>query len=449
MSTSFKRDPLASLRAGEFAGARRLDLSCGLEYFPQEIYDLADTLEILNLSGNHLSSLPLDLARLEKLKVIFCSGNQFTQVPEVLGQCSELTMVGFKSNKINLLGGDALPRKLQWLILTDNQLDVLPSDLGRCQQLQKLMLAGNKLTHLPDTMAACARLELLRISANRFESLPEWLLTLPRLAWLAFAGNPMCSAIEASHNVNQVMLKVDWAELKLQQKIGEGASGVIYQTKWQGAEIDTQTVALKLFKGAMTSDGLPQSEMAACIAAGSHPHLTSMIGLLKEHPDNVSGLVMPLIKPAFSNLAHPPSLASCTRDVYANNAQFTLNHVLAIALGIASAMQHLHASGLMHGDCYAHNILHHSEEYACLLSDFGAASFMPVEHSKALQNIEARAFGCLLEELIDRCLVNHESEFQRIALRKLQCDCLQAEVAQRPEFNQMIQALSSIQAQAI
>ena len=63
---------LAQLRAGELSGITRLDLSCGLTEFPREIFDLADTLEILNLSGNQLSSLPHDLHRLTRLRVLFC-----------------------------------------------------------------------------------------------------------------------------------------------------------------------------------------------------------------------------------------------------------------------------------------------------------------------------------------------------------------------------------------
>lgn len=48
---------LEDLRAGKLAGTRRLDLSAGLTEFPEEIFDLADSLEILNLSGNQLSAL--------------------------------------------------------------------------------------------------------------------------------------------------------------------------------------------------------------------------------------------------------------------------------------------------------------------------------------------------------------------------------------------------------
>ena len=46
---------LAQLKAGQLAGIQRLDLSCGLTEFPREIFELADSLEILNLSGDRKS----------------------------------------------------------------------------------------------------------------------------------------------------------------------------------------------------------------------------------------------------------------------------------------------------------------------------------------------------------------------------------------------------------
>jgi len=158
----------AQIRAAKLAGSQRLNLSCGLKDFPVEIFDLADSLEILDLSGNELSVLPDDFARLHKLRILFCSDNLFTQLPEVLGQCPQLSMVGFKANKIRSVPAAALGKSLRWLILTDNQISELPAELGQCMQLQKLMLAGNQLQALPDELAACTQLELLRIAANRF-----------------------------------------------------------------------------------------------------------------------------------------------------------------------------------------------------------------------------------------------------------------------------------------
>ncbi|MBX9713975.1 MAG: leucine-rich repeat domain-containing protein, partial [Pseudomonadaceae bacterium] len=186
---------LEQLHRGELAGITRLDLACDLTEFPEAIFSLADSLEVLNLSGNQLSRLPDDLPRLHKLRVLFCSDNTFTEVPAVLGQCPQLEMVGFKANQIRHLPAAALPAKLRWLILTDNQLEQLPEALGQCQQLQKLMLAGNRLRELPASLAHCHNLELLRIAANQLDALPQWLLQLPRLSWLAYAGNPFCDRL--------------------------------------------------------------------------------------------------------------------------------------------------------------------------------------------------------------------------------------------------------------
>ncbi len=244
---------LSSLRAGKLTGIQRLDLSCGLTEFPTEIFELADSLEILNLSGNALCDLPDDLPRLHKLRVIFCSDNRFTRVPEVLGQCRNLEMIGFKANQIEVLPAAALPQKLRWLILTDNRLRELPAELGACSHLQKLMLAGNQLTHLPE-LTGCTRLELLRIAANNFAQLPEWLFTLPRLAWLAYSGNPCSAAREAAALQHLHISHVDWHALTMQHKLGEGASGIIYRAHH---DADDAPVAVKMFKGALTSDGLP------------------------------------------------------------------------------------------------------------------------------------------------------------------------------------------------
>ena len=49
-------DTLAQLRAGQLTGITRLDLACGLTEFPREIFDLADSLEVLNpVSYTHLT----------------------------------------------------------------------------------------------------------------------------------------------------------------------------------------------------------------------------------------------------------------------------------------------------------------------------------------------------------------------------------------------------------
>lgn len=432
-----------SIRAFRQSGSNRLELKDNLTEFPAEIFELADTLEILDLSGNQLSALPDDLDRLHRLRILFCSENQFTELPEVLGRCRNLSMVGFKANKIDHVHPASLGKSLRWLILTDNHIKSLPDSIGQCPELQKLMLAGNRLGSLPATLANCRKLELVRIAANRFESLPACLLELPRLSWLAFAGNPCCETSERRALAQNPISEIEFQDLALIRKLGEGASGFIHQAHWQSGEAAPRPVAVKLFKGSMTSDGLPHSEKTACISAGIHPNLIPVHGKIASHPQGQSGLVMSLVSPDFNNLAGPPSLDSCTRDVYPENLKLSFAAVLKIARDMASAANHLHGKGIMHGDLYAHNILHNGMGQS-LLGDFGAASFfMPEEQrlAEALQQIEVRALGCLLEEMLDHCSEQPPAINQ---MRMLQQRCLHEDGAARPRFGEILHEIDHI-----
>ncbi|HHQ4804453.1 protein kinase [Aeromonas veronii] len=450
---------LEQLRAGELCGARHLKLSENLTEFPSEILSLKETLEVLDLTGNQLSTLPDELAGFGKLRIIFCSENRFTELPEVLGRCPALTMVGFKANRIATVSARALPAGLRWLILTDNAIEQLPDELGQCDALQKLMLAGNRLRELPASLANCRNLELLRIAANRIERFPEWLLLLPRLSWLAYSGNPFSEGEEARAIDDTHVAPLAWEMLALGELLGQGASGVIHRATLVGNPADEVTqasgrtdasqVAVKLFKGAVTSDGLPRCEMAASLAAGSHPNLIKVIGKVADHPSGIPALVMELIDPAFANLAGPPSLDSCTRDVYPEGLHLSVPDALAMAHGIALVAGHLHRAGIMHGDLYGHNILFARGADAparALLGDFGAASLYDRcdrERAVGLECLEVRAFGCLLEELLAHC-DTQDSPLDR--LHQLKAACLSELPADRPDFAYIERQLAAARA---
>ena len=416
---------LEQLRSGALAGTRRLDLSCGLTELPEEVFALADTLEVLNLSGNRLRELPHQLSRLHKLQVLFASDNDFEVLPEVLGACPSLQMVGFKANRITLVPAAALPPALRWLTLTDNAIGHLPTELGQRPALQKLMLAGNRLTALPDGLQTAQRLELLRISANRLARVPDWLTQLPRLSWLALAGNTMAG----SWATESELPAVPWHTLTQGPLLGEGASGLIYRVQ---ASDWPQPLALKLFKGEVTSDGLPEDELAACLAAGEHPGLTTPVARLVCHPEQAQGLLMPLIPPGHINLAGPPSLQSCTRDVYPSGLRLPAPLALNIARDVAHAVAHLHQRGVMHGDLYAHNILIDPMHGQAKLGDFGAATRLPMDSTTPRHRwlaLEVRAMGCLLEELAD-----HTPAPASTALHALAQNCLSPVPSERPDM---------------
>jgi hypothetical protein len=430
---------LEQLRSGALAGTRRLDLSCDLTELPHEIYDLADSLEVLNLSGNRLRDLPHQLGRLHKLQVLFASDNEFEVLPEVLGDCPALHMVGFKANRIAHVTAAALPSALCWLTLTDNAIHRLPTELGQRPALQKLMLAGNRLQALPDSLQNAQRLELLRVSANRLTEVPGWLTELPSLSWLALAGNDMGWVCPAGPELPSI----SWPNLTHGPLLGEGASGHIYQVQ---ASAWPQPLALKLFKGEMTSDGLPEDELAACLAAGQHPVLTTPVARLAGHPAQAQGLLMPLIPAAHVNLAGPPSLQSCTRDVYAPDFRLSAALALRIACDVAGAVAHLHQRSVMHGDLYAHNILIDPVHGQARLGDFGAATRLPTdqpEMGQSLLALEVRALGCLLQEL-GTAAHAHADDPAVQALQALARDCLSEQPRQRPNAAEVARTLQTL-----
>ncbi len=433
---------LQQLQSGELIGTKRLTLSCGLTKFPETIYNLADSLEVLDLSNNSLSNLPNDFIRLQKLKILFLSNNKFTVFPEVLGQCQNLTMIGFKSNQIIHISEKALPPTTRWLILTNNRLKALPKSIGNCLPMQKLALAGNQLQTLPEELANCKNLGLLRISANQLQELPTWLLAMPKLSWLAFSGNPFSKKSD-----NAVPLQeVSWQQLSLTNQLGEGASGIISKAIWQKENSKTEDVAVKVFKGAVTSDGYPDDEMDACILAGNHPNLVTVLGKITNHPLQQQGLVLGLIPPAFRNLGLPPSFDTCTRDVFLPGTAFSIQKVVAIVLSIASTAAHLHSRGILHGDLYAHNTLVDNEANT-LFGDFGAASLYDTTEpntAEVLQQIEVSAFGCLLQDLLAHTMFNEEHHAAMDVLTALQQACLQPTVSNRPSFVSIIEILKGI-----
>ena len=427
---------LKDLKAGKLKGIKKLKLAAGLTDFPKEIYSLADSLEILDLSDNHLSALPDDFILLKKLRIVFFENNKFSEFPKILSQLPLLSMIGFKANQIEIVPENAFPPLLRWLILTNNKIKKLPKSIGACQFLQKFPIAGNQIKELPKEMANCHNLELLRISSNQLETLPTWLFSLPKLSWIAFGGNPITNSIE----VESTIKSYDWNDFKVNDVLGQGASGIISKAHWISKN---QDVALKVFKGDVTSDGLPEDEMKASIAAGNHKNLIPILGKIKEHPENKNALLMKLIAPSFINLGNPPSLATCTRDVF-EDKHFTMDEVLKIAKSMASVANHLHNKGIHHGDLYAHNILINNTS-EILFGDFGAATFYDKssELSANIERIEVRAFGCLLEDLLNLVDKSEIENSKYKALVNLMDDCLYSIVNQRPNFSDILAKLDS------
>ncbi|MBE7210412.1 MAG: serine/threonine-protein kinase, partial [Gluconacetobacter diazotrophicus] len=361
-------------------------------------------------------------------RVLFCSNNPFAVLPPVLGECPALCQVGFRDCRIREVPAEALPPDLRWLTLTGNRIAVLPDAIGRRPRLRKLMLAGNRIAALPESLAGAAELELLRLAGNRLDELPPWLADLPALAWLAWSGNPF-EPVRPVRPVREGARSVPATELAIGAVLGRGASGTVHRAAWtQGGGSNPVPVAVKRFGGdRVGSDGAPEHERAAALAAGDHPCLVGTLGQVEGGAFD-GALLMPLVPDGWEVLAAPPSFESCSRDVYAADRRFTPGVAARIAADAAAAMAHLHGAGLLHGDLYGHNLFVDPRTGAARLGDLGAASFLPAGADAARwRALDVRAWGILAGELIERC------DAPPPALCSLRDACLQTDGRIRPD----------------
>ena len=569
MST-LDNDILSKIAAGEVFTEVNLS-NLGLTEFPLELLKLHDSLEMLNMGGNHLSTLPPEFDCFTKLRILFFAGNRFETIPECLGRLPSLYMVSFKGNKLSTISPTSLSPSIGWLILTDNCLTELPETVGNLRGLRKLMLANNDLHTLPPTLSHCKELELIRLSRNKLSTFPSFLLSLPKLSWLSLAGNNIPGIFSSTLPPQSRTLPV--SSLAIGPLIGEGASGYVYEVQRkqqlvntygtitgnsQGALLksvetcssppvcdtsnmvpsvmdqlsisDGRFLAYKQFKGQCGSDGSSQDEIVVSLSVSYHSHMLCPIACIIEDPplppvplpspttiapqpvgilsvpessscdDSRShssdstllttppplrplGLLFPLLPPTCTSLGGPPSFRSVTRDVYDPQVRYSLDFIVRVGQGMASAGQHLHDRGILHGDLYAHNI-HVYPDGTPVLMDFGASFQCDVEslaeEFTVLQRHEVRAFGCLLEELLDRVIVctgalyaengsggeceqaaGRDGVFMRegksgerqgtvvdmSCLMKLRDACLQENILLRPSFQSICQQLDIPMAQ--
>lgn len=398
----------------------------GAHEFPQAAYELADEIEVLDMSYNYLTELPEDMARFVHMRTAFFSCNPLGEVPAVLASCAALQLVGLKSCGIETMAPGSLPVGIKGIILTDNQLTELPSTLGtEYRELTKLMLTGNQLRELPTSLRAHGELELLRVAANCLTEAPVWLDELPSLAWYSDAGNPL-----HSHDQSTAIQQYGPGDMSFGSLLGESSKNQVYQ-----ASLGDEQVAVKLFGAGVTTDGLPEDDMQASLRAGVHQGLIGALGTYNDGEQ--AGLVMPLIPASYRALAQPPDFATLTRDVYSFDFAPTAAQSWMTVRDIASALTHLHARGVMHGDVYAHNILV-NDGGGAILGDFGASSLYDPSDSAQLwrQQLEVLGFGRVVAELADRS-AGDVSRLQAIAGQ-----CTDRDAAKRPTFERLCRELA-------
>ncbi|KAK4155622.1 hypothetical protein C8A00DRAFT_13379 [Chaetomidium leptoderma] len=172
-----------------------LKLAGNLLYGPLDpCFSKLENLEILDLHGNNLSSLPTEFGSLSRLRILNLGENSFEELPfGLLAGLSLLTELVARKNQLHgtLLQDtvDALP-KLQTLDVSSNQLVHICSS-GRSvamPALNQLCVSMNRLQALPD-VGGWASLATLAADGNNINAIPEGFTKLEQLRSVDFSSN--------------------------------------------------------------------------------------------------------------------------------------------------------------------------------------------------------------------------------------------------------------------
>lgn len=141
-----------------------------LHTLPEFVYEFRD---LENLVLWNIKSFPDGIETLENLEFFTnCGAPSFRSMPK----------------------GFTRLRKLRMARLYQNNLEILPEDMGDLENLEQLSLYQNRLSTLPESMSRLKKLRKLNLGWNKFEALPDWLNDLKRLEWLGIFENPLKDA---------------------------------------------------------------------------------------------------------------------------------------------------------------------------------------------------------------------------------------------------------------
>ncbi|HEY5745649.1 MAG TPA: leucine-rich repeat domain-containing protein [Chryseolinea sp.] len=155
--------------------------------------------EAIDWNGTHLSlvdkglkSFPPEILKLKKLDYLDLEKNQLNILPSDIHLLTRLEELYLFENNIEVLPSTfGNLKKLKILGLGSNQLKTFPEEITQLEKLETLDLGNNKITSLPASIAALKNLKVLVLHSNNITHIPEALYGLKKLQKIYLQGNPI------------------------------------------------------------------------------------------------------------------------------------------------------------------------------------------------------------------------------------------------------------------
>jgi hypothetical protein len=281
---------------------RKFYISGDLDYQAQELRSLPQAasttfalqlgaLRRINMPRNKLRLLVgpecpnLSCAQFHSLLEINLSGNELQQLPVEMGRCKSLTTLSLSHNRLAELPASLLTLgNLRTLDLASNNLSSLPYRFGDLKCIRSLNLSGNMLHELPSSFSLLSSLQHLDLSSNG----------LPHLA-LA----PPLKTSQNSNPLEEWSLKWDKQERRevwINSKTGEISVKDPTKIAATGTGCAEGTYAYNLARNALAERGIFEW------STSPHPATGRVM-----YTNNVNGMVVDSMPPAMDRLGKDAS----------------------------------------------------------------------------------------------------------------------------------------------
>jgi Leucine-rich repeat (LRR) protein len=136
----------------------------------------------LNLWKKRLGRVPDSVWGQTTLETLVLADNDLTEVSSQIGRLRALRMLDLGHNRLT---------KLRYLNISENGFEVLPECVCGMAGLIELRATDNKLISLPDGISRLTRLRELHVRNNKLTSLPEAIGEMLELRQIDLRGNPL------------------------------------------------------------------------------------------------------------------------------------------------------------------------------------------------------------------------------------------------------------------
>ena len=185
------------LELSRLVNLRKLDLSGNALNDFSSVSELK-SLETVTAIHSELTEIPEAIAQLTNLTKLFLSSNQITEIPEAIVQLTNLTTLFLSHNQITEIP-EAIAQltNLTTLDLSNNQITEIPEAIAQLTNLTTLDLSSNQITEISGAITQLTNLTTLDLFDNQITEIPEVIAQLANLTMLSLSNNQITEIPEA------------------------------------------------------------------------------------------------------------------------------------------------------------------------------------------------------------------------------------------------------------